>query len=133
MRMPYRRPTRQDDMQTYRQDGLPTWLVDRCPGDFTVVGPISDSHAYILTHKGVIKTYKLSYESAEIMHALFNKNTTQNTWTISASALRSFAEYFGAKTEQLDISSENGRTTLTSYTEKIMNGKGLFLENLTKL
>lgn len=59
------------------------------------------------------------------MHALFNRNSSHNTWTISASALRSFAEYFGAKTEQLDVFSENGRTTFTSYTEKIMNGKGL--------
>ena len=120
-------------MQTYCQDGLPTWLVDVHPHISTLVEPNSGLDAYILSPKGVIKTYKLSYESAEIMHALFNKNATQNTWTISASALRSFAEYFGVKTEQLDISSENGRTTLTSYTEKIMNGKGLFLENSIKL
>ena len=59
------------------------------------------------------------------MHALFNQNAAKNTWTISASALRSFAEYFGAKTEHLDISTENGRTTFMSYTEKLMNGKGL--------
>ena len=59
------------------------------------------------------------------MHAIFNRSATQNTWTISAGTLRSFAEYFGPRTEQLDIFSENGRTTFTSYTEKIMNGKGL--------
>ena len=59
------------------------------------------------------------------MHALFNKNATKNMWTIGASTLRSFAEYFGANTEQLDISSEGGRATFTSYTEKIMNGRGL--------
>ena len=73
----------------------------------------------------MIKTYKLSYESAEVMHALFNKNAAKNTWTINAAALRSFVEYFGAKTEQLDISTEDGRATFTSYTEKITNGKGL--------
>ena len=75
--------------------------------------------------KGVIKTYKLTYESVEVMHALFNKSTAKNTWRIGANTLRSFVEYFGANTEQLDISSENGRATFTSYTEKVMNGRGL--------
>ena len=60
------------------------------------------------------------------MHALFNKNAANNTWTVSASTLRSFAEYFGANTEQLDISSANGRATFTSYTEKVVNGQGLW-------
>lgn len=59
------------------------------------------------------------------MHALFNKNAAKNTWKIYATTLRSFAEYFGANTEQLDISSENGRTTFMSYTEKVMSGRGL--------
>ena len=76
--------------------------------------------------QGVIKTYKLTYESVEVMHALFNKNAANNTWTISASTLRSFAEYFGANTEQLDISSANGHATFTSYTEKVANGQGLW-------
>ena len=58
------------------------------------------------------------------MHAIFNRNNAKNTWTINAAALRSFVDYFGAKTEQLDIFTENGRATFTSYTEKIMNGKG---------
>ena len=58
------------------------------------------------------------------MHALFNKNAAKNTWTIGAMTLRSFIEYFGVGTEQLDISSEGGRTTFMSYTEKVMNGRG---------
>ena len=80
--------------------------------------------------KGVIKTYKLTYESVEVMHALFNKDAAKNTWTIGASTLRSFAEYFGANTEQLDISSEGGRATFMSYTERIMNGRGLHPPNI---
>ena len=59
------------------------------------------------------------------MHALFNSNAAKNMWTIGASTLRSFSEYFGLNTEQLDICSEDGRTTFTSYTEKIMSGRGL--------
>lgn len=73
----------------------------------------------------MIKTYKLSYEPAEVMHAVFNRSMAKNSWTISAMALRSFVEYFGAKTEELDISSREGRTTFTSYTEKLMSGKGV--------
>ncbi len=58
------------------------------------------------------------------MHALFDKTAAKNTWTIAANVLRDFVEYFGPKTEQLDIYSENGRATFTSYTERIMEGKG---------
>jgi cell cycle checkpoint control protein RAD9A len=58
------------------------------------------------------------------MHALFNKDSARNRWKISATALRSFIEYFGSSTEQLDLYSENGRVTMTSYTEKIMSGRG---------
>ena len=82
----------------------------------------------VISLKGVIKTYRLTYESIEVMHALFNRNAAKNSWKIDACALRSFVEYFGANTEYLDISSEDGRATFTSYTEKVMNGKGLNVE-----
>ncbi|KAI4107403.1 MAG: hypothetical protein L6R37_001634 [Teloschistes peruensis] len=72
---------------------------------------------------GVTKTYKLTYESVKVEHALFNHNAANNRWRISANVLRSFLEYFGANTEQLAISAEDGRVAFTSYTEKIMNGK----------
>ncbi|KAL8631235.1 hypothetical protein Q9189_003080 [Teloschistes chrysophthalmus] len=68
-------------------------------------------------------TYKLTYESVKVEHALFNHNAANNKWRISANVLRSFLEYFGANTEQLAISAEDGRVAFTSYTEKIMNGK----------
>lgn len=58
------------------------------------------------------------------MHALFDKTAANNTWSIPANVLRDFVEYFGPKTEQLDMYSENGRATFTSYTERIMEGKG---------
>ena len=74
---------------------------------------------------GVTKTYKLTYEAAKIEHALFNHHGAKNRWRISANALRSFIEYFGANTEQLDICAEDGRATFLSYTEKITHGKGL--------
>ncbi|GME28296.1 Rad9 [Neofusicoccum parvum] len=70
------------------------------------------------------KTYKLTYESVEVMHALFDKQSAHNRWSIHSSALKEVIEYFGPKTEQLDIYAEDGRVTYTSFTEKISNGKG---------
>jgi hypothetical protein len=58
------------------------------------------------------------------MHALFAKDGAYNTWSISSKTLREFVEHFGPGTEQLDIYSEDGRVSLTSYTEKIMSGNG---------
>ena len=58
------------------------------------------------------------------MHALFVREIAYNTWSISSKALREFVEHFGPGTEQLDIYSEDGRVSLTSYTEKIMSGNG---------
>ncbi|KAG8530015.1 uncharacterized protein KY384_005497 [Bacidia gigantensis] len=79
---------------------------------------------------GVTKTYKLTYEAAEVTHAVFNQNLVKNTWRISALMLRSLIEYFSAGTEQLDVSTTSGRTTFTSYTEKIMNGKDILKQPL---
>lgn len=73
---------------------------------------------------GVTKTYKLTYEPVEVMHALFDRQSANNHWTISSAALKETIEFFGPKTEQLDIYTDNGRVTYTSFTEKITNGKG---------
>jgi len=53
------------------------------------------------------------------MHALFVKETAKNYWSISSKTLREFVEHFGPGTEQLDIYSEDGRVSLTSYTERL--------------
>lgn len=58
------------------------------------------------------------------MHAVFDKNAANNKWSISGSLLKSWTEHFGT-TEQLDMYSETGRVVFTSYTEKIMDGKGM--------
>ena len=59
------------------------------------------------------------------MHATFDRLSATSRWTISASALKDFSEHFGPKTEQLDIYPEGGRCIFNSYTEKIMNGRGV--------
>lgn len=58
------------------------------------------------------------------MHALFVKENAHNSWSISSRTLREFVEHFGPGTEQLDIYSEDGRVSLTSFTEKIVSGNG---------
>lgn len=75
---------------------------------------------------GIIKTFKLTYEAAEMMQAVFNKSRATNSWKASAVMLKEFAEHFGQKTEQLDICAEEGNVTLTSYTEKVILGEGGF-------
>jgi cell cycle checkpoint control protein RAD9A len=71
------------------------------------------------------KTYRLTYESVEVMHALFDKAAATQGWRISARILREYIEYFGPKTEQLDILAKDGKVILTSFTEKIQDGKGV--------
>ncbi|KAI9758896.1 MAG: hypothetical protein M1835_000504 [Candelina submexicana] len=79
---------------------------------------------------GVIKTYKLTYESVAVMHARFDKPNANNRWTIHSRVLREFIEHFGPRTEQLDVYSDNGRATFRSYTEKIMEGKEILKQPL---
>lgn len=70
------------------------------------------------------KTYRLTYESVEVMHALFDKTTASQGWRISSRVLREYIEYFGPKTEQLDVVAQDGKAVFTSFTQKIQDGKG---------
>lgn len=73
--------------------------------------------------EGMTKTYRLTYESAEVMHALFDKTAASQGWRISARIMREYIEYFGPKTEQLDLCATDGKVIFTSFTEKIQDGK----------
>ncbi|MCJ1399648.1 hypothetical protein MMC11_002850 [Xylographa trunciseda] len=64
------------------------------------------------------------------MYAIFDNNVSKNHWSIGAHLLKSFGEYFGLKTEQLDIYHEAGRVTFTSYTEKIVDGNEILRQPL---
>lgn len=58
------------------------------------------------------------------MHALFDRNVAKNRWSLHSGAVKEYIEYFGTKTEMLDIfAGEDGRCVFKSYTEKITNGK----------
>ena len=60
------------------------------------------------------------------MHALFDKSAAPNGWKISSRILREYIEYFGSKTEQLDMLAKEGKAIFTSFTEKVMDGKGTY-------
>ncbi|KAF2111676.1 Rad9-domain-containing protein [Lophiotrema nucula] len=78
----------------------------------------------MVCNQGVIKTYKLTYEATDVMHALFDRNVAKNRWSMHSGAMKEYIEYFGTKTEMLDIvAGEDGRAVFKSYTEKISNGK----------
>jgi cell cycle checkpoint control protein RAD9A len=83
-----------------------------------------------LTIEGVLKTYRLTFESVAPMHAVFKHELVKNRWAISSRTLREFVEHFAPKTEQLDIYSEDGRANFMSYTEKVISGNGKTLRDL---
>lgn len=78
----------------------------------------------MVCNQGVTKTYKLTYEAVDVMHALFDRSAAHNRWSMQSGAIREYIEYFGTKTELLDIfTGEDGRCVFKSYTEKISDGK----------
>ncbi|KAI4785157.1 Rad9-domain-containing protein, partial [Aureobasidium sp. EXF-8845] len=79
---------------------------------------------------GVTKTYRLTYESVEVSHALFDKHNAPNGWKISSRILREYIEFFGIKTEQLDLLVKDEKAVFTIFTEKIMDGKEILKQPL---
>lgn len=73
---------------------------------------------------GVIKSYKLTYEPVHIQHAIFDRSTTTNQWSIEPKFLREIADHFSPSAEQLDIHPEGDKAIFTSFTTKITEGKG---------
>ena len=62
------------------------------------------------------------------MHALFDRTAATQGWRITSRVLREYIEFFGANTEQLDLLAQDGKAIFTSFTDKIMNGKGGYLQ-----
>lgn len=78
----------------------------------------------MVCNQGVIKTYKLTYEAVDVMHALFDRNVANNRWSIQPGIMKEYIEHFGTKTEMLDIfAGDDRRAVFKSYTEKISNGR----------
>jgi cell cycle checkpoint control protein RAD9A len=100
--------------------------VERC--EVSVQEQENDTHCRfvikMICNQGITKTYKLTYEAVDVMHALFDRSVAQNRWSINSGAIKEYIEYFGTKTELLDIfTGEDGRCVFKSYTEKISDGK----------
>lgn len=57
------------------------------------------------------------------MAPVFDRDLARNRWTIGARLMMEYMVHFGPKAEQFDISSDNGRASFTSFTEKVMAGK----------
>ena len=58
------------------------------------------------------------------MSALFDRKAATQGWKIPARVLREYVEFFGSKTEQLDLLARDDKAIFTSYTERIQDGKG---------
>ncbi|KAI7190434.1 Rad9-domain-containing protein [Hortaea werneckii] len=84
----------------------------------------------MISRNGMTKTYRLTYESVEVMHALFDRTSATQGWRISSRVLREYIEFFGPKTEQLDLVAENDKAVFTSFTEKATNGKEVLKQPL---
>ncbi|KAK6388050.1 hypothetical protein LTR65_008216 [Meristemomyces frigidus] len=84
----------------------------------------------MLCKHGMTKTYRLTYESVEVMHALFDRTAASQGWRISSRVLREYIEFFGNKTEQLDLLAQDGKAIFTSFTEKIQDGKEVLKQPL---
>ncbi|KAI9729716.1 MAG: hypothetical protein M1834_006667 [Cirrosporium novae-zelandiae] len=84
----------------------------------------------IICKHGVIKTYRLTYESVGVMSAVFDKKKAVNRWTMKSGALREFIEYFGPGTDQLEIYPDAGRAIFSSFREKVTNGREVLKQPL---
>lgn len=71
----------------------------------------------------MLKTYKLTYEEVDLMAPVFDRDLARNRWTIGSRLMMEYMVHFGPRAEQFDISSDNGRASFTSFTEKVMEGK----------
>ncbi|KAL3425603.1 hypothetical protein PVAG01_02394 [Phlyctema vagabunda] len=84
----------------------------------------------ITCRHGVLKTYRLTFESVPSAHARFDKEIAHNRWSMSSKTLREFVEHFGPGTEQLDICTEDGRVSFTSFAEQVIANKEILKQPL---
>ncbi|BFZ59673.1 hypothetical protein YB2330_000687 [Saitoella coloradoensis] len=76
----------------------------------------------LICKHSVLKTYKLTYESANPMHAVMDKSMCNAHWRISSKMLREYSEHFANKAEELTFAvDEGGRIVLTSFTEGLVS------------
>lgn len=72
---------------------------------------------------GVRKTYKLQYEQTQTMHAITDKTTSLNRFSLPAPAMKNVTDHFAPRAEEITLTVEDGSLLLTSFTEGIRNDK----------
>ncbi|KAG5438934.1 hypothetical protein PCANB_002264 [Pneumocystis canis] len=74
---------------------------------------------------GVLKTYKITYEQFQIMHALYDKSSCRNTWKINSRILKEHLDHFSTRAEELTLMIQNDKLLLTSFAEGLIHDKGI--------
>ncbi|KAL4931338.1 putative DNA repair protein rad9 [Aspergillus undulatus] len=99
--------------------------VERCEFEVHEVSDVTECRLVVrmICGLGVIKSYRLTYESTTIQHAIFDQVQATNEWSIEPIVLKEIAAHFSLSAEQLDIYSENTKVIFTSFTTKITDGK----------
>ncbi|KAI9368498.1 Rad9-domain-containing protein [Aspergillus egyptiacus] len=72
---------------------------------------------------GVIRSYKLTYESTMVQHAIFDRSMATNEWSIEPKFMKEITDHFSPSAEQLDIYAESTKAIFTSFTTKLTDGK----------
>ncbi|KAG4301402.1 hypothetical protein PCK1_002328 [Pneumocystis canis] len=72
---------------------------------------------------GVLKTYKITYEQFQIMHALYDKSSCRNTWKINSRILKEHLDHFSTRAEELTLMIQNDKLLLTSFAEGLIHDK----------
>lgn len=72
---------------------------------------------------GVRKTYKLQYEQTTTMHAVADRTTSHNRFTIAARAMKDVIDHFAPRAEELTLAVSDGNLLLTSFTEGVVSDK----------
>lgn len=73
----------------------------------------------------MIKTYKISYEQTQTLHAVFDKSLSHNNFQINSKILKDLTEHFGQRTEELTIQPLQERVLLTSFTEEVVHNRDI--------
>nr|POF03873.1 hypothetical protein CFP56_21629 [Quercus suber] len=83
-----------------------------------------------------IELYRPSSRAVQMISATENSQSSvaitaaNQGWSIGSRVLREYVEFFGPRTEQLDIVATDSKASFISYTEKISDGKGkIFLSS----
>ncbi|KAG4306004.1 hypothetical protein PORY_000914 [Pneumocystis oryctolagi] len=62
---------------------------------------------------GILKTYNITYEQSQVMHALCNKSLCKNKWKINSRIFKEHLDHFSTRAEELTLMIQNDKLLLT--------------------